>query len=185
MFDLDNYVPYLVRRIVPRMDEAFSANLEAVGLTIETWRVLITLHDRGSLTLTAVAELTSINLSTLSRIADRMERDKLLRRVTRADSGRRWVEVEMMPLGIRKCELLIPEAMQFHSRAIASFSESELKQFKSLLRRFYSGVAEVAKERTSAYEPMPKRRRTPKVSRQEQSRQDLPEPQHRGRIGAK
>lgn len=148
MFDLENYLPYLVRRIVPRLDEAFARNLEAVDLTVETWRVLINLYDRGPLSLSAIAELTSINLSTLSRIADRMQRRKLIRRVTRREGSRRWAEIELLPLGVRKCELLIPEAVQFQADVIAKFSNKELEQVKDMLRKLYVAFEEVAKARS-------------------------------------
>ena len=147
MFDLENYLPYLVRRIIPRIDEAFSGNLEALELTIETWRVLSIVYDRGPLSLSAIAELTSINLSTLSRIADRMQRRKLIRRVTRNKGSRRWWEVELMPLGVRKCEILIPQAIQFQAEVIAKFSPEELKQIKEMLRRLYTAFEDVAKTR--------------------------------------
>lgn len=150
MFDLENYLPYLVRRIIPCMDEAFSRNLEAVELTIETWRVLITLYDRGPLSLSAIAESTSINLSTLSRIADRMQRRKLIRRVMQNEGSRRWAEIELLPLGIRKCEVLIPEATQFQAEVIAKFSDNELKQIRQTLRKLYSAFEDVAKARSES-----------------------------------
>jgi MarR family transcriptional regulator, organic hydroperoxide resistance regulator len=148
MFDLENYLPYLVRRIVPRLDEAFANHLKAVDITIETWRVLITLYDRGPLSLSDLAELTSINLSTLSRMMDRMQARKLIRRVTRSEGSRRWAEIELLPLGVRKCEMLIPASNQLQTDIIAKFSADELKQMRKMLGKLYTVVENVAKARS-------------------------------------
>jgi DNA-binding MarR family transcriptional regulator len=150
MFDLENYLPYLVRRIVPRLDDAFGSHLKAVDITIETWRLLITLYERGPLSLTNLAELTSINLSTLSRMTDRMQRRKLIRRVARKEGSRRWAEIELLPLGVRKCEMLIPACGQLQTHIVARLSAHEFEDMKRLLRRLYVVVEDVAKARSDS-----------------------------------
>jgi DNA-binding MarR family transcriptional regulator len=161
MFDLESYLPYLVRRIVPRLDEAFASHLKAVDITIETWRVLITLHERGPLSLSNLAELTSINLSTLSRMTDRMQSRKLIRRVAQNEGSRRWAEIELLPLGVRKCEMLIPAASQLQADIIAKLSADELKEMKKMLRKLYLVVEDVAKARADGTvdEPIDRHRR--------------------------
>ena len=147
MLDLEDFLPYLIRRLTPLIDDAFSHNLQAVDLTLEMWRVIINLYDRGPLSLSSISTLTSINLSTLSRIADRMQKRKLIRRVMRSEGSRRWSEIELLPLGVRKCELLIPEAVDIQKQLIRTFSETELADMKSMLRKLYLACVEVAANR--------------------------------------
>jgi DNA-binding MarR family transcriptional regulator len=144
MFDLENYIPYLVRRIVPRLDDAFGRNLKAVDISVEHWRVLITLYDRGPLSISNLAELTSINLSTLSRMVDRMVERKLIRRNMRSKRSRRWTEIELLTLGTRKCELLLPACNQLQVDIVSKLSSGELEQMKKMLRKLYTAVEEVA-----------------------------------------
>jgi MarR family transcriptional regulator, organic hydroperoxide resistance regulator len=144
MFDLENYIPYLVRRIVPRLDDAFGKNLKALDISVENWRILITLYDRGPLSLSKLAELTSINLSTLSRMIDRMAERKLIRRNMRNEGSRRWAEIELLTLGTRKCELLLPPCNQLQEDIVCKFSSDELEQIKKMLRKLYNAVEAIA-----------------------------------------
>jgi MarR family transcriptional regulator, organic hydroperoxide resistance regulator len=144
MFDLENYIPYLVRRIVPRLDDAFGRNLKAVDISVENWRVLITLYDRGPLSISSLAELTSINLSTLSRMVDRMVERKLIRRNMRSKGSRRWTEIELLTLGTRKCELLLPPCERLQADIVSKLSSDELEQTKKILRKLYNAVDEIA-----------------------------------------
>jgi MarR family transcriptional regulator, organic hydroperoxide resistance regulator len=144
MFDLENYIPYLVRRIVPRLDDAFGRNLKAVDISVENWRVLITLYDRGALSISSLAELTSMNLSTLSRMVDRMVERKLIRRTMRNEGSRRWTEIELLALGTRKCQLLLPACDQLQADIVSKLSDDELEQTKKMLRNLYGAIEEVA-----------------------------------------
>ena len=149
MFDLENFLPYLIRRLAPLMDDAFAHSLQSVDLTLEMWRVIINLYDRGPLSLSSISTLTSINLSTLSRIADRMQKRKLIKRILRSEGSRRWSEIELLPLGVRKCELLIPEAVDIQRQLVKAFSKTELVEIRAMLKKLYSACEAVASNRTT------------------------------------
>ncbi len=141
MFELGTYIPYLVRRISARVDDIIRPELAAAGLTLEMWRVVITIHVHGPQSLGALAERTSVNLSTLSRLVGAMERQKLVRRRRVAGNGR-TVAIDLLPRGRERCRFFLPFAQDFEKSITRRFSESELAAFRALLARLYGVVSE-------------------------------------------
>jgi hypothetical protein len=73
--DLDDYLPYLVNRVGSIMALRFGEDVLAqFGLSIAMWRVLAALSSNGAQRHTDLAGLTSIEVSTLSRIVTRLVR---------------------------------------------------------------------------------------------------------------
>jgi len=73
--DLGNYLPYLVNRLGSALVASMTANaLAPHDLNIEAWRVLAVLSYRGAQRQIDLAGMTSIEVSTLSRLVTRMMR---------------------------------------------------------------------------------------------------------------
>ena len=71
--DLPDYLPYLVNRVGAALVARFTADaLAQHGLTIAMWRVLAALSDNGAQRQVDLAGLTSIDVSTLSRLVSRL-----------------------------------------------------------------------------------------------------------------
>ena len=97
--------------------------LAGARLSIASWRVLAALSSNGGLRQTDLAELTSIDASTLSRLITRLVRDGLVRR-TRSKSDSREVAVGAHPQGRdRACESSIPIATGLQRHATRSLSK--------------------------------------------------------------
>ena len=137
MFDLDEYLPFLVRRIVPRIDEGFESQLTSVDLVLEEWRVLVTLFDRGPQSLGSLSQHVSINLSTLSRLVSRMHHRKLVRRLRPSRS----IEIELLPSGRHKVDVLLPRARAYEARVVSHLTKDELAEAKRLLRKMHDAFA--------------------------------------------
>src|SRR6476661_4569429 len=87
--DLDEYLPYLINRVGSVMALRFGEDVLApVGLSIAMWRVLAALSSTGEQRHTDLAGLTSIEVSTLSRIVTRLVRIGLVVRAPSKTSGR-------------------------------------------------------------------------------------------------
>ena len=157
MFELGSYIPYLVRRISARVDEIIRPELEAAGLTLEMWRVVITLYVHGPQSLGALAERTSVHISTLSRLVGAMERQKLIRR-RRVEGNGRTVTIDLLPRGRERCEYFLPFALDFEKSITRRFSEGELAGIRDLLARLYAVVSE---ERQPLLKPRGKPARHP------------------------
>ncbi len=143
MFELSRYIPYLVRRTAARIDEIIRPELAAAGLTLEMWRVVISIYVHGPQSLGDLARRTSINLSTLSRLVGAMERARLVRRRRVVGNGR-TVKIGLLPLGRKRCREFLPFALALEKRITRRFSAAELSALRDLLGRLYAAVADDA-----------------------------------------
>ena len=85
MFDLENYLPFLLNRAGARVATKFTQDVRPRNVTLQEWRVLASLNFDGPQRMSDLAERTSIDRTTLSRLVSRMEQHDLARR-SRADS---------------------------------------------------------------------------------------------------
>ena len=109
MYRLRDAFPYLLNRVGVRMGELFSRRLEPYGVTLPMYRVMATLWEAGDRRLGELSEVTSIELSTLSRLVGTMMRKGLLSR-KRPDANARTVEINLTTKGRALVEELIPQA---------------------------------------------------------------------------
>jgi len=137
---LSDYLPYLVNRVGTIMAEQFGAEtLAPHGLSIAMWRVMAALAANGSQRQIDLAELTSIDTSTLSRMVTRLTRLGLATR-TRSTSSNREVVVALTGTGNALVGRLIPLARAIEADASAGISAGELAVIKRCLRRMYANM---------------------------------------------
>ena len=137
--ELGTYLPYLVNRLGQRFVAEITPALAARGIDVQTWRVLIALYQRGDQLLGALADLTSINVSTLSRLVGRMEGRGLVERRRGADDARAVI-VALTPAGRGMTEEILPTAAGLETAATADFTEAELATLRQLLVKLYAGL---------------------------------------------
>jgi MarR family transcriptional regulator, organic hydroperoxide resistance regulator len=138
--DLDNYLPYLVNRVGNIIAEQFGAEaLARYGLSIPMWRVMAVLASKGSQRQIDLAELTSIEVSTLSRIVTRLVRMGVVSR-TRSTSNTREVVVKLTTKGNAQVTRLIPLAHDYEAVAIVGLRPEELAAVKNALRRVFANM---------------------------------------------
>ncbi len=138
--DLADYLPYLVNRVGTIVAEQFGADaLARHGLSIADWRVLAVLASNGGQRQIDLADLTSIEASTLSRLVSRLIRTGLVTR-TRSANSNREVVVKLSAKGQTLVARLIPIARDYEVAAIAGISASELASLKRCLRRMYGNM---------------------------------------------
>src|ERR1700719_688564 len=95
LVDLSEHLPYLINRVGSALVARFSADaLAGARLTVASWRVLAVLSNNGALRQTDLAEMTSIDASTLSRLITRLVHDGLVQR-TRSKKDSREVAVAL------------------------------------------------------------------------------------------
>jgi MarR family transcriptional regulator, organic hydroperoxide resistance regulator len=140
--DLGDYLPYLVNRVGSIVAEQFGEEaLAAHGLSIAMWRVLAALASAGEQRQTDLADLTSIDSSTLSRLVTRLIRVGLVTR-TRSATSNREVVVKLSAKGNAVVSGLIPIAREYERAAVGDLSPEELMVLKRCLRRMYSNMKE-------------------------------------------
>lgn len=137
---LPDYLPYLVNRVGAALVARFTADaLAQHDLTIAMWRVLVALSDNGAQRQIDLADLTSIDVSTLSRLVSRLIATGLVTRV-RSDRSSREVVVQLTAQGETLVAQLIPVARALEKSAIAGLPKGELAAAKAALRRIYANL---------------------------------------------
>src|SRR5580658_505597 len=138
--DLGDYLPYLVNRVGTIIADQFGAEaLAPHRLSIAMWRVMAVLASNGSQRQIDLADLTSIEASTLSRLVSRLVRMGMVTR-TRSASSNREVVVKLSAKGQTLVARLIPIARDYEVAAIAGITASELASLKRCLRRMYDNM---------------------------------------------
>jgi len=150
--DLGDYLPYLINRIGAAFVARYEQELAPHGISIAMWRVLAALSTNGNQRQIDVAEHTSIDVSTISRLITRLVSLELVSR-TRSDTNNREVSVELTPKGRALVNRLIPRARELETEAIAGIPAAELAVTRETLRRMYDNMAGGAEETA---EPGPK-----------------------------
>jgi DNA-binding MarR family transcriptional regulator len=138
--DLGDYLPYLVNRVGSIIADQFGSEaLAPHRLSIAMWRVMAALASNGSQRQIDLADLTSIESSTLSRLVTRLVRMRLVTR-SRSASSNREVAVTLSPKGRALVGRLIPIAREYEAAAIAGLSREELAVLKRCLTRLYGNM---------------------------------------------
>jgi DNA-binding MarR family transcriptional regulator len=143
VFNLQSYLPYLLNRVGFAVTDAFSEALAADDLTVPMWRVLAVLLHHGPQRIGDLAGLTSIEISTLSRLLSTLQRRRLLGR-KRARNDARVVMVALTERGIALTESLIPAATELESSLVDGLEPAEIAVLKRTLDRLYANVRQPA-----------------------------------------
>jgi DNA-binding MarR family transcriptional regulator len=139
MSPLDSYLPYLLNRAGARIAASFSEEVRPLGATLQMWRVLAALRERDGRRMGDLSETTSIEVSTLTRLVDAMEKKGLVAR--RRDAGdARAIALRVTPTGRRLTRRLLPIAERYERVALDGFSAAETNALKAALRRLYGNM---------------------------------------------
>jgi DNA-binding MarR family transcriptional regulator len=133
-------LPYLVNRVGSALAGRFSTDaLTKAGLSIASWRVLAVLSGNGALRQTDLAEKTSIEVSTLSRLITRLMRDGLVQR-SRSRSDSREVSVGLTRRGRTLLARLIPVANGLQSEATRGLPRRDVAVLKRALTKMHGNL---------------------------------------------
>jgi DNA-binding MarR family transcriptional regulator len=137
---LDSYLPYLLNRAGARIAISFGEEIRPLGATLQIWRVLAALHERDDRRMGDLALTTSIEMSTLTRLVDSMEKKGLVAR-RRDPEDARVVVLHVAPAGRRLTQRLLPIAERYERVALQGFTAKEADQLKAALCRLFDNMA--------------------------------------------
>ena len=129
MYRLTDAFPYLIARVGVRMAELFAKRLESFGVTLPMY----------------LSEMTSVEISTLSRLVGVMQRRGLLSR-RRPDSNARTVEINLTKSGCALVERLIPLAQRHEEVGLQGFAADEVDVLKKNLDTVYRNLEVLDRE---------------------------------------
>ena len=137
--DLDDYLPYLLNRAGATIADAFGKVTRRHGISLQMWRVLAALNERDGQSVGSLAKMTSIDISTLSRLLDQMQRERLLLR-QRDGTDQRSVSIHRTQAAAAITQKLIPVALAYERKALTGFQKGEEKTLRAMLRRLYRNL---------------------------------------------
>ena len=139
--ELGEFIPYLLYRISRRLNAHLRDAMRRESVTIHRWRSLAVLSAHDGLNLSELATYTVKEQSVISRVAEQMAQDGLVRRD--ADKGdRRVVRLYLTERGRRLFGRVFPLAQVHHRRATGTLSAAEQKTLVRLLHKMLDGIGE-------------------------------------------
>jgi DNA-binding MarR family transcriptional regulator len=134
---LDGHLPFLMNRAGSLVIQLFTKELAALGLTVPMWRVLLVLDNMGELRAVDLATLTSIEVSTLSRLVSGMEeKGVVIRRAAR--ENRREVSISITSKGRRALAQALPAAAELEREITADLPREDLAATKRTLNTVFT-----------------------------------------------
>ena len=131
-FNIDRSIPYLMNRVSALLNQRLHERLQQHGLSFQHWRVLVALAAQDNPTISDISSYAVIPHSTLSRLLDRMEREKLVKRQA-STSDRRTAPLRMTARGRANLKAVIPEAVRVREEALNRLSHQEVGLLRALL----------------------------------------------------
>ena len=144
-FQVRKYPFYLLNRLVSRYNAIIEARLRTIGLDIPFWRVLMILGETAPQGVGEISEAAVINLSTMTRIVQRMAQTRLVR--CRPRSGDcRITDVFLTALGRKKLAAARRITAPVFAAAIAGFSERDFGGAIETLDKLYINLAPLLRD---------------------------------------
>lgn len=143
MGPLDSYLPYLLNRAGARIATAFGEEVRPLGATLQVWRVLAALREKDGRRMGDLSTTTSIEVSTLTRLVDNMEKKGLVAR-RRDENDSRAVLLYVAPAGKQLTRRILPIAERYEKVALKGFGAAEADSLKVALRRLYANMDDLA-----------------------------------------
>lgn len=127
-----HFLPYLLNRVVLKLNTDFQVELESFGLTFTQWRVLAFLHEKDDLSILALSDATVTEASTLSRALAKMEKRGWISRVTAADD-RRSAIIRLQRSGREVFQKALVPATRILELALVGMTKEDLRRLRRSL----------------------------------------------------
>lgn len=140
---LADFLPYLMSVTTNAVSDMIASEYRArFGLKIPEWRVMAVLGDAGAQTQRSLVGATRMDKVAVNRACKVLEDRGLVVRRPNAEDGRSH-HIELTMAGKAMHGEIMPLALDMEGRLFASLSATERKDFKALLARITTRVAEL------------------------------------------
>lgn len=136
---LENFPPYLMNRIMGRYNASLREEMTKLGLTTPKMRTLAVLSVLDGLLIRELSIYAVVEVSTLSRALDTLERDGLIVRVTDKEDSRA-VRVHLTPKGRQTHEQLWPHLADAYQQMFQGISDADQRAFVATLQTILKNV---------------------------------------------
>lgn len=138
-FALADFIPYLLNRAGVKIGLSFARDISSLGVTLPMWRVMVALWEGGDQRLGDLAEKTSIDFSTLSRLLVNLQKKNFVIR-RRSGEDARALSVSLTAKGRAMTERIIPVACHYADVATRDLSEQDIARLKRLLIKLFVNI---------------------------------------------
>jgi DNA-binding MarR family transcriptional regulator len=139
LFELEHSPFYWISRVSGRYVLDMGAALRRVRMDVPRWRVLMILHEHDPASVSTIADLAVIKLSTMTRIVQRMQAEGLVTCGPRAGDAR-VTEVRLTPAGSQAVERVRGQASVTVQQALQGVSDKEVLAFIDVLKRLFDNL---------------------------------------------
>ena len=161
---LDDLLPYLMNRLVARLNQNLGERLRRHGYSFQEWRVLAVLAGHDGITLSQLADAAVIPQPTVSRLVARLERRQFLRRRSGTRDSR-FVEAWITRRGMAAYRAMLPLAIEEYRSAVTGFGGKQTEWLRrATLRMIGNTGIELLRERLPQSVARPPAVRRPAVS---------------------
>ena len=144
-FDLDRHVFYWLTQVIGARDRELTQGLREYGLRVPEWRALAALYARQGCTMSELADLATIDRTTLTRTVDRMQEAGWLSRLTDGDDMR-VTRLALTAAGRKLFERVWPTVMRLNDLALAGVAKSDIQVLQKILGRMRANLEEYVSE---------------------------------------
>ncbi len=131
-FRLEDHIFFYFSQILARRTRAINARLRPHGVDYARWRILAVLHQHSGATMGRLADLTSVDRTTLTRTLGLMEAAGLVARIERK-SDRRSLAISLTAKGRRTFARILPLTLAETDKALSGFSSQEIATLRDEL----------------------------------------------------
>jgi MarR family transcriptional regulator, lower aerobic nicotinate degradation pathway regulator len=139
-FKLEDHLFFYFSQVLARRTRAINASLRPYGVDYARWRVLAVLREHSGATMGRLADLTSVDRTTLTRTLGLMEEAGLVARRERKND-RRSLAISLTAKGRRMFARILPLTLAETDRALAGLSAEEIATLKNRLKRMVDNLS--------------------------------------------
>lgn len=138
-FDLDSHPFFWLTQVISARDRALAIELKPHGLRVQEWRVLASLYARKRLSMKELADLSSIDRTTLTRTVDRLQN---MGKVTRLSDSKdlRVTRLALTAAGERLFALMLPAADRLNRAAVEGLPKGAVEMLCWMLARMKTNL---------------------------------------------
>ena len=140
-FELDSHLFFWLTQVTGARDRRLTIALKPFGLRVPEWRALAALHARHKCTTSELAELSSIDRTTLTRTVDRMEEAGWLARLSDGEDMR-ITRLALTAAGERLFARVWPAVAELNDAALAGLSPAAQERLRAMLEQMKSNLDE-------------------------------------------
>ncbi|SEG12554.1 MarR family winged helix-turn-helix transcriptional regulator [Oceanospirillum linum] len=144
---LEQYLPYRFNQLADQI----SSNLTAVyssefGVSLSEWRILALLGQQATMISTDISHRTKMDKAKVSRAVHKLGQEGCLHR-ERDEQDHRVSHLSLTQAGIKLYNSIIPKALEWESRLVATLAEEERVLLHRLMNKLDSQMRVIAGEK--------------------------------------